>query len=178
MLLNKYKDEHIHLNLESITVEVLNDEVKYELKVQGGNYYRARRLTLYDETTNFTLGKGEFLGGFGVTPEFGMKIKFKDVEEVPKKHNLSLVLEEDRLALRGTFVEGSQVFLELKGKDESKFYLVPTEVHDITAACVSFEEQKENDVQFYVSREKLAGDYDIYLNIDNLRYDTKLSLKL
>jgi len=176
---NKYKDQHIHLTLESTTVELLNDEVKYELNVKGGNYYRARRLALYDESTSFKLGKGKFLGGFGVTPEFGMKIKFKDAdEELPAKNNVSLVLEEDRLALRGTFIEGSQVLLEIKGKDKSKFYSIPTDVHDITAACVSFEEQKENDVQFYLSREELSGEFDIYLNIDNTRYDTKLSVKL
>jgi len=179
MLLNKYKDEHIHLTLESITVEVQNDEVKYELKVLGGNYYRARRLSLYDETTNFALGKGEFLGGFGVTPEFGLKVKFKDAaEEIPAKHNVSLVLEEDRLALRATFKEGSEVFLELKDENESKFYSVPTVIHDVTAACVSFEEQNDNDFQFYVSREGLSGVYNLYLNIDNKRYDTQFSVKL
>src|SRR5690606_33790690 len=37
MLLNKYKDQHIHLTLESITVELLNNVVKYELNVKGGN---------------------------------------------------------------------------------------------------------------------------------------------
>ncbi|MFZ7104554.1 MAG: aryl-sulfate sulfotransferase [Peptococcaceae bacterium] len=179
MQLNKYQDEHIHLNLESTTVELVNDEVRYELNVKGGNYYRARRLALYDETTELTLGKGKFLGGFGITPEFGMKVKFKDAgEEVLAKNNVSLVLEEDRLALRGTFIEGSQVLLELQGKDQAKFYLIPTDVHDITAACLSFEEQKENDVQFYVSREELRGDFEIYLNIDNVKYDTKLSVKL
>jgi arylsulfate sulfotransferase len=178
MLLNKYKDEHIHLTLESITVEVQNDEVKYELKVLGGNYYRARRLTFYDETTNFALGKGEMLGGFGITPEFGMKINFKDANaELPEKHALSLVLEEDRLALRARFKEGSDVFLELKGAEGSKFYSVPTTVHDVTAACVSFEEQSDNDFQFYVSTEGLSGEFDIYLNIDNLRYDVKKSVK-
>ncbi|KGK91794.1 ArsR family transcriptional regulator [Desulfosporosinus sp. HMP52] len=179
MQLNKHKDEHIHLTLESITVELLNDEVKYELKVQGGNYYRARRLTLYNEKTNYGLGKGKFLGGFGVNSEFGLKVKFKEAEEeLPKKYAVSLVLEEDRLALRGTFVEGSQVLLEFKGAEGSKFYSVPTAVHDITAACVSFEEQKENDVQYYVSREGLSGEYDLYLNIDNLKYDLKMSVKL
>lgn len=178
MLLNKYKGEHIHLTLESITVELLNDEIKYELRVQGGNYYRARRMSAYDEKTNLVLGKGELLGGFGVTPEF-MKIKFKDAEgELPAKHNLNLILEEDRLALRASFKEGSQVFIELKGQDKSKFYLVPTEVHDVTAACVSFEEQNDNDFQFYISREELLGDYDIYLNIDNKRYDTQFSVQL
>jgi len=178
MLLNKYKEEHIHLTLESITVEVVNDEVKYELRVQGGNYYRARRLALYDETTNFALGKGKLLGGFGITQASRLKIKFKDVEEkLPEKHNLSLVLEEDRLAVRASFREGSEVFLELKGENGSKFYSVPTVVHDVTAACVSFEEQNDNDFQFYLSREELSGDYDIYLNIDNLRYDTKSSVK-
>ncbi|MCR6544928.1 aryl-sulfate sulfotransferase [Dehalobacterium formicoaceticum] len=178
MLLNKYKDEHIHLTLESITVEVQNDEVKYELNVQGGNYYRARRLTFYDETINFALGKGEMLGGFGVTPEFGMKIKFKDADaELPEKHNLSLTLEEDRLALRARFREGSDVFLELKGRDGSKFYSIPTVVHDVTAACVSFEEQSDNDFQFYVSNEGFSGEFDIYLNIDNLRYDVNKGVK-
>ena len=108
-----------------------------------------------------------------------MKIKFKDAEtELPEKHNLNLVLEEDRLAVRASFREGSQVFLELKGETGSKFYLIPTEVHDVTAACVAFEEQNDNDFQFYVSRQDLSGDYDIYLNIDNLRYDTKCSVKL
>lgn len=178
-LINEYKDEHIHLTLQATTVEVLNDEVKYELNVKGGNYYRARRLSLYDEKTNLELGEGELLGELGVTPEFRMRVNFKDAnEEVPSKHNLSLVLEEDRLAVRGTFKEGLQVFLELKGKEGSKYYLIPTEVHDITAACVSFEEQNENDIQFYLSREGLSGEYDIYLNIDNLRYDTKYSIKL
>lgn len=177
MLLNKYRDEHIHLTLESITVEVLNDEVKYELKVQGGNYYRARRLALYDDLTNFTLGKGKMLGGFGVTPEFGMKINFKDAGEVPAMHELSFVLEEDRLALRGIFLEGSEVFLELKGQDKSRFYSIPTNVHDVNAACISIEAEQENQFQFYVSRE-ISGDFDIYMNIDNKRYDTKLSVKL
>lgn len=179
MKLNKHKDEHIHLSLESITVELLNNEVKYELNVKGGNYYRARRVALYDESTNLELGKGKLLGGFGVNQEFGLKVNFKDAGvELPEIYAVSLVLEEDRLALRGTFVEGSQVLLELKDADGSKFYSVPTEVHDITAACVSFEEQKENDVQYYVSRDGLSGEFEIYLNIDNLRYDTKTSIKL
>ncbi|WP_407309522.1 aryl-sulfate sulfotransferase [Desulfosporosinus sp. SB140] len=178
MLLNKYKDEYIHLTLESITVEVQNDDVKYELKVQGGNYYRARRLSLYDETTNFSLGKGEFLGEFRVTPEFGFKVNFKDaMGGVPEKHNVTFILEEDRLALRATFKEGSEAFLEFKGVNESKFYSIPTVVHDVTAACVSFEEQNDNDFQFYVSRQGLAGDYHVYLNIDNKRYDTQFSVK-
>lgn len=178
MLLNKYKDEHIHLTLESITVEIENDELKYELKVQGGNYYRARRISPYDEKTNLVLGQGELLGGFGVTPEF-MKINFKDAEtELPEKHKLNILLEEDRLAVRASFREGSQVYLELKGAERSKFYNIPTEVHDVTAACVSFEEQNDNDFQFYVSREGLSGEYEIYLNIDNKRYDTHLSAEL
>lgn len=177
MLLNKYKDEHIHLNLESITVEVRNDEVKYELKVQGGNYYRARRLALYDEKTNFALGKGKMLGEFSVTPEFGMRIKFKDAGDLPQKHDLTLVLEEDRLALRGIFLEGSEVFLELKGQDRSRFYSIPTNVHDVNAACISIETEQENHFQFYVNRE-LSGDFEVYLNIDNKRYDTGVSVKL
>ncbi|SHH32971.1 aryl-sulfate sulfotransferase [Desulfosporosinus lacus] len=179
MQINKHKGEHIHLTLESITVELLNNEVKYELMVKGGNYYRARRLALYDEKTNYGLGKGKLLGGFGVNSEFGLKVKFKEAGvELPEKYAVSLVLEEDRLALRGTFVEGSQVLLEFKGVDSSKFYSVPTDVHDITAACISFEEQKENDVQYYVSREGLSGEFDLYLNIDNQKYDIKASVKL
>ncbi|HHW06905.1 MAG TPA: hypothetical protein GXX34_05140 [Clostridia bacterium] len=48
----------------------------------------------------------------------------------------------------------------------------------VPAACVSFEAYGDNDIQFHVSREGLSGEYDIYLNIDNLRYDTKYSIKL
>ena len=179
MVISVYKDEHIHLILEAVTVELLNGEVKYELRVQGGNYYRARRLTPYDNGISLELGKGELLGSFGVTPEYGLKIRFRDVDEkVPEKHGLSIELEEDRLALYGTFKEGSQVILELKNKDKSNYYLVPTIEHAVTAACVAYEEVKENSVQYYVSREQLSGEYDIYINIDNLRYDTTLSVLL
>lgn len=108
-----------------------------------------------------------------------MKVKFKEAGvDLPGKYEVSFVLEEDRLALRGTFAEGSQVLLEFRGENSTKFYLVPTDVHDITAACVSFEEQKENDVQYYVSREGISGEYDLYLNIDNLKYAIKMSVKL
>ena len=54
------------------------------------------------------------------------------------------------MALRGAFRERFPGVLELKGR-QIQFYLVPTDVHDITAACVAFEEQNDNDVQFYVS---------------------------
>lgn len=178
MLLNKYKDEQIHLTLESITVEVLNDEVKYELKVQGGNYYRARRLALYDEKTNFTLGKGKILGEFGVTPEFPIKVNFKDAGEVPAKHNLSIELEEDRLSLKGIFLEKSEVILELRGENETKLYLIPTDVHDVNAACIAVDAAQDNQFQFYVSKEGLSGDFAVYLNINGKRYDTNLSVKL
>jgi len=172
--------DHIHITLYSITVEVENyNEVKYELKVYGGNYYRSRRVALYDETTNFALGKGKFLGGLGVTPEFEMKVKYNDTDEnLDARYNLSTVLEEDRLAVRGTFVEGSQVILELRGQDGSKFYLIPTEIHDPRAICVEFDEQKATDQQFYVSKEGMFGEYQIYLSIDNLRYDLKELIKI
>jgi arylsulfate sulfotransferase len=177
MLLNKYKDEHIHLNLESITVEILNDEVKYELKIQGGNYYRARRLSLYDEKTNFALGKGKILGSFGVTPEYPLKPNFKDAGKLPDKHHCVIELEEDRLALRGTFTERSEGILELKSEEDAKYYLVPTDVHDVNAACLSIEETKDDEFQFYLSREGLTGAYDIFINIDGKRFDTELSVK-
>ncbi len=176
MLLNKYADEHIHLRLWSTTVEVQDDEVKFELRVEGGNYYRARRLSLYDDKTNLVLGKGELLGGFGKTQEF-MKVNFKDAGELPEVHDLNLTLEEDRLSVRATFREGSEVIVELRGETDH-FYNIPTEVHDVTAACVSFEEQNDNDFQYHISREGLSGDFDIYVDIDGKRYDTGKSVSL
>ncbi len=176
MLLNKYADEHIHLRLWSDTVEILNDEVKFEMRVEGGNYYRARRLSLYDDKTALVLGKGELLGGFGETLEF-MKVNFKEAGMLPEKHNLKLTLEEDRLSIRATFREGSEVIVELRG-DKNHFYNIPTEVHDVTAACVSFEVQKDNDFQYHISREGLSGTFDVYIDVDGKRYDTNKTVAL
>lgn len=175
-LLNEYSNELLHVRLYSYTVELLNDELVYEMLVEGGNYYRARRITPYADDYKYELGKGELKGGFGETPEF-MKVKFKDAgEALPEKHNFKLILEEDRLAVRSLFREGSEVIVELVGKDgDSKFYNIPTEVHDVTAACVAFEEENDNDFQYYISLEGIHGEYDVYINIDNKRYDTNYS---
>ena len=174
-LLNSYP--HVHLRLWSETVELLNDEVKFRMIVEGGNYYRARRLSLYDEQTNLVLGKGQLLGSLGVSSEF-MKVNFKDAGEVPAVHELKMELEEDRLAFRAMFREGSEVIVELRG-DKDHFYNVPTEVHDVTAACVAFEEENDNDFQFYIHREGLeGGQYDVYLDVDGKRYDTGYTVRM
>ncbi|MFP5527939.1 aryl-sulfate sulfotransferase [Peptococcus simiae] len=174
-LLNSYP--HIHLKLWSETVELLNDEVKFRMIVEGGNYYRARRLSLYDDQTKLDLGKGQLMGSLGVTPEF-MKVNFKDAGEVPAIHELKMELEEDRLAFRAMFREGSEVIIELRGETDH-FYNLPTEVHDVTAACVAFEEENDNDFQFYIHREGLeGGTYDVYLDVDGKRYDTGYTVNM
>ena len=161
----------------SITVEVLNDEVIFEIQLPS-NFYRAEKLNLYNAEFNFALGKGEQLGTLGETKTVDEKIKIPYFESglIPKKYELKLTKEIDRLRIEATFKKDQVVYVILTGENKTLIYNIPTVKLPYTAMCIgSFIDNGPSDIvnsTFFINDETLSGKYEISFLIDGKKYST------
>lgn len=170
-------DDEKYLRMESITVEVKDDKVVYEMRVPG-NYYRAEKLPLYCKEDELSFGKGKLLGSLGVTETFDTVPELPDGGELPAKNNLVITQEPDRLVLKGLFEKGQMVMLLLEGENETRAYFVPTTKRPFLAMCVgTFLEADDRAISFPISLEGLSGKYKVGMIIDGNKYDTDLVIE-
>lgn len=163
--------------LESITVELKDDKLVYEMKIPA-NYYRAEKLPLYSKEDVLSFGKGELLGTLGVTEAFETIPDLEQGGEIPAKYKLRLAQEVDRLVFRGSFEKGQMVMLLLEG-DRTHAYFVPTTKRPFLAMCVgTFLDADERSVEFPISFENIQGKYAVSVIIDDKKYDSGLELSI
>ena len=162
----------VHLN--SITVELKDDQVMYEMHLPA-NYYRAEKLHLYDEGDVVTFGEGEILGSIGVTEEFLTEAPAEPAGMIPDEYKAKFAKEADRLVFKASFEKGTLVMLNLEGVGGApvRHYFVPTTKRPFLAMCVgTFLEHDERAVEFPVSGEGIEGTYKVTVTIDDKKYDT------
>lgn len=163
------------LALNSVTLEIKDDQIMYEMHLPA-NYYRAEKLSLYCEADTLCFGKGELLGGLGVSEEMETEVPAEQAQELPEKYNVRIGEEEDRLILKASFEKGQLVMLMFEGETVHR-YFVPTTKRPFLAMCVgTFQDSDERAVQFPVSKEGLKGNFKITLIIDDKKYDTGIEV--
>ena len=166
------------VSLTSDTVELLNDQVIFEIKLPTNNY-RVEKMSLYGEE-KFSLGGQTRIGSLGKTKVDHEGISFgigsKNYEEIKESHKIQLTKEYDRLVFSGQFLRGTDVSVLLYKNGMMKEYEVPISKKPYTALCVDIftEEEDENGIVVtkYINQEGLEGKYSIYLKIDDILYDT------
>lgn len=170
-------EEEQYVEFNSITVELQDDVVKYEMQLPA-NYYRAEKLKLYCAEDVLTFGKGELLGSLGVTEEFLTIPPTEPGGIVPDKYNVRIGIEEDRIILKATFEKGQLVMLQFEGETEHS-YFVPTTRRPFLAMCVgTFQESDDRAVEFPVSKQGLSGEFRISLIVDDFKYETGVTVTI
>ncbi len=167
--------------LVSDTVELLNDEVIFEIKLPTNNY-RVEKMSLYTEAdkSNHTNEKTTRIGSLGKTDVDDTKIAIdlpsKKIDKTYKSHNISITKEIDRLVVEGQFKRGTDVNVVLYKNMLSKYYNIKVSKKPYTALCVDVFTEEENEngivVTKYINDEGLSGKYSIYIEIDGVLYDT------
>lgn len=166
------------VQLSSITVEVKDDKVLYEMHLPA-NYYRAEKLHLYDENDRVTFGKGQLLGHITSTEEFMTEAPAEPSGMIPDEYKAKIAKEADRIVFKGSFEKGTLVMLNLEGKNgtPTRRYFVPTTKRPFLAMCVgTFLEHDARAVEFPVGTENIPGEYQITVTIDDKKYDTGVSV--
>lgn len=164
--------------LVSDTVEILNDEIIFEIILPTNNY-RVEKMNFYDNVS-YELGSAKRLGSLGTTKTTKVKKGFilnsKKINEEYNSHNISFNLEEDRLVFNGLFKKGTNVNIILYKDMNLNIYKVPISKKPYTALCVDIFTEEENEkgitVTKYINKEGLKGKYKIYLEIDGTVYNT------
>ena len=132
--------------LVSDTVEVLDDEVIFEIKLPSNNY-RVEKMSLYS-TDTFELKEADVKGSLGETKvdktRFGFITNAKKIDKEYKKHDIKITNEEDRIEVKGRFKRGTAVKVLLYQNGKIKEYEVPISKKPYTAMCVDIFTEEEN----------------------------------
>lgn len=169
--------------LKTDTVEILDDEIIFELVLPTNNY-RVEKLGFYDNYT-FELGKGKRKGSLGKTEidsqAFGFVLDSEKQDNQYASHNISFKKEVDRLVVKGQFKRGTDVNVILYKNGKTMKYNIPISKKPYTALCVDVFTEEENEngivVTKYINSSGLKGSYSIYLEIDGKVYNTSKYVK-
>lgn len=163
--------------LVSDTVELLDDEVIFELVLPTNNY-RVEKMSLYTDKEDFQMGDAKRIGSLGETEKedtrLGSVISNKDISEFER--DFSVTKEIDRLVVSGRFKRGEDVNVLLYQGMKSIVYHIQVSKKPYTALCLDIftEDETENGIVInkYINDEGLSGRYSIYLEVDGVIYDT------
>ena len=163
--------------LVSDTVELLNDEVIFEIVLPTNNY-RVEKMSLYQENEDFQLQEAKRIGSLGETEKEDTKLGFvisnKDINEFDR--DFSVTKEIDRLVVNGRFKRGEEVTVLLYNGMKYEVYHIQVSKKPYTALCLDIftEDETENGIVInkYINDEGLSGRYSIYLEVDGTIYDT------
>ena len=165
------------VSLKSDTVELLNNEVIYELILPTNNY-RVRKMEMYSNS-EYKQGVGVRLGSVSKTEESNKHtiiVKSKDIDNNNNKHNITFDKEVNRLVFSGTFLKDDKVKIILDKFLGKKEYDVIIRKRPYTAMCVDiFTKEEEKDgikVTKYINNTGLKGKYLIYVSVNGTIYKT------
>lgn len=154
--------EHTY-TFNSITTELVNDELKLELHVPA-NCYRAEKLPLYYAGETIELGKGVVLGGLIETKATKMKVKAEETGKLlPAEFKAKIVEEDDRFLVNGFFEENTidQVLLYAENGDIVR-YEINTVPQHFQAMCVgTFQKADSREVDTFINKTGLSGKYQV-----------------
>ncbi len=172
----KFKDNVYTLN--SITCELVNDELVYELQVPA-NFYRAEKLPIYYANEVAELCEGQRLGQFVETQTTRMKIKALETKEpIPEHYQAKIVEEEDRFCLNAIYESGETAQLLLVSEsDEILRYPINTVAQAYGAMCVgTFQKSDPRNVDTFVTKTGLSGKYQVKLVAEDKIYETGVTI--
>lgn len=168
----EFKDNVYTFN--SITCELKDDELVYELQVPA-NCYRAEKLPLYYANETAELGEGKYLGQLIETKKTKMKIRAQEAGEmIPAHYEATLFEEDDRLTFNGIFETGELAQLVLVDEaGEMHRYPISTVAQNFQAMCVgTFQKADPRNVDVFINKTGLNGKYQVKLIAEEKLYET------
>ena len=167
--------------LVSDTVELLNDEIIFELKLPTNNY-RVEKMSLYAANENFVLEQATELGSLGTTlideEKFAPFLITHELDDNYNSRNITVTKEKNRLVVSGQFLRNTSFNIILYQGMQANYYNVKISKRPYTALCVDIFTEEENEngivVTKYINAEGLNGEYSIFLEIDGVIYDPDL----
>lgn len=158
--------------LESFTVEVCNDKVMLELHLPA-NFYRGKKMKLYAEGSNLTLGEGKQLGQIGKTPESEPVVCETGCKTfLPNSCEARIEDEADRFTFYSKFKKGEAVTLLLENKngtDTHQYGISTTALPLLGKSCWPYLDTAVRSTRTIVHKVEMSGEYDVRV----VKFETK-----
>lgn len=174
VMLAMQPDTKDRVSFESITCELVDDKVVYELHVPA-NCYRAEKLPIYYAGETFEAGEGQYLGGLIETQTTRMKVRAEETGElIPEHYNASVLEEEDRIMVNAIYTSGEMVqILLVDEKGDIRRYPVSTVAQDFQAMCVgTFQKENPCDIDTFINKTGLVGPQTVKILCEDKIYET------
>ncbi len=159
--------------LVSDTVELLNDEIIFEIKLNTNNY-RVEKMNLYGNDT-YEKNAPKTLGSFEKTKIDKRKLTLK-LSNNSLDEEIKITNEGDRISISGVFKREDKVKVLLYKNLTLKEYDIRVSKKPYTALCVDIftEEETEEGINVtkYINKKGLNGKYSIYIKINNKIYNS------
>ncbi len=169
--------------LLSDTVELLDNEVIFELKLPTNNY-RVEKMSMYYENENFTFSDMKVLGTLGKTEVSKSRIAVinsKKINDIYEAYDIDITKEYDRLVVKGLFKKSDNIKVVLYKDLVAKYYDVRISKKPYTALCIDLltDYEKKNGINItkYINSDGLNGKYSIYIEINGVLYNTFMYVK-
>ncbi|MFM9414052.1 aryl-sulfate sulfotransferase [Peptococcus simiae] len=171
------KPEEKDLEFYSVTTEILNDDIVYELKIPRTANFRAHKINLTDFVDVKDLfEQGTRLGSLSETREMRLKLP-KSTSSLGKDFEIKVEDEVDRFVFSLVVDIGVYAGVVLSNGEESHAYNISTVEKDELALCIgSFQESNEKRVSVTISKDGLSGPYDLQLFVEGKLYDLQTKI--
>ncbi|QMS85531.1 aryl-sulfate sulfotransferase [Candidatus Xianfuyuplasma coldseepsis] len=165
-------DGELSFTKSSITVEVQDDVVVYELQMPA-HYDQALRIQPYDNIqhqSRLVKFYGEQQVSFLYEQDIDRRITI--LQTLPPTYELLIYKEFDRFVVSGVFEDNQEVYLELQQGEQSYYYAMPLS-QSIRYPLYHQEVDGENLRTIVTVNEiDVSGRFDVFVIIDGHRYHT------
>lgn len=170
------KPEEKDLNFYSITTEIIDDDVVYEMKLPAMANYRAIKVGFPLTEGKEFFAPGTRLGDLGESNK--MRVGWpKKLAEMNQDFGIQVYDEVDRFVFSVLLDTGTYAGLILKNDDEMHAFPIPTIEMDELAMCIGrFQDSDERRVSVTISKAGLEGKYGMFLYVEGKVYDINLYL--
>jgi arylsulfate sulfotransferase len=162
---------------ESATICLKNGVKVLDMRIRG-NFYRAKRLSLYhDNGSNLcTACGGKRVGQLAVTKMAELPAVIAEGEELPSSSLTHIVEHDDFVFLKARFLPEQQVFAVLEQGGNAFGYRVKTGDRFAQKNCLPYLEGDANSTSTLISKNGLNGQYDVKVMIDGKKYETGIKI--
>lgn len=161
---------------EGLTFEIENGEVRLEMRIKG-NYYRAKKFSLYHEGNNLDPEDGRKCGSLAVTRQTACELPSStETDPLPEECLLHIIEDSDRITFKARYEKNSDVFVVLKG-EETRSYRVDTSVSRYSMFAGSpYIQPDAKNTSMTVNKNGLNGAYAVFILVDGKEYDTQVTI--
>ena len=165
--------------LVSNTVELLDNEIIFEIKLPTNNY-RVEKMDMYG-SFEFKLGKTHKYGSLGETKvdENNNKLilNTNKIDDKYKSKEITFEKDENRLIVTGNLTKNDDVKILLSKFGNVKEYKVKVSKRPYTALCIDIFSDECLSVSKYINKEGLSGKYNIFIELNGKIYDVNKAVE-